>query len=544
MTETTASAASHADGGNRLNAARIKVCGLALVVYTLLRILNDVTAHVALDLLWAWIAFVVGFCALTFSARTADLPAAGRRLMRAAATFLILYCALEPLQIPYAAIPPGEPVTIFHGAARWIALLGAIAGWFRPAGVFLSAAVLWLARDLHTAITGFYFSSLDIRNVVETIAYGAVALALLYGVLLKRTDRWSVAGDAETLKAVAITAVAIGAGGHLANYFFSGMAKLALDGGVTSWLLGNRLDLGVPVAIERGTFPFTVSPTATTAVENFLRWTNPIFMPVSFLAQIAAIAAPWRRKWAMTLTATFDVFHVVVYLAFGLLFWKWIAINLIILVTLAVISDEDWRRYGRKACIATIVVSPLFFKVATLAWYDESNFASAYFEAELDDGTRMRIPNAYFGTASYQVSQHRIYAPGGAGHFNHSIWASYTNVADARAARECRPTTPNAPAQEKFGPVDAVKRYAAAHHAAVLDRINDHGIWNYYLIPHHHMPSPFVADPFYGVDKRRIETYFHVTESVCLDLQDGRLERRVLKRTEVPVWRKDAPKTD
>ncbi|WP_428407367.1 hypothetical protein [Hyphococcus sp.] len=508
-----------------------------LLVYTLFRNGAHFIAVEEPGYIWAWAAVTGLSCAAFSWARYPEAPRFSQTMGRASAVFLAVYFVSEPFDIPYAALSADHPAAVFHHAGRWIGLALAGAAWFRPAALVAAAMLLWMMRDLHEALTGFYFSNLDIRNVVEVLAFAGIGFALIGAAGQRDSLRRGFRLDDETATRAGLFILAIGVGGHFGNYFYSALAKLMLDGGPLSWIFGNRLYDGVPGAVERGTLPFALSPALTQFTYDAMKAVNLPLHLASFAAQFAAVIAIFRRRWVMMLTAVYDLFHIIVYLSFGLLFWKWIALNTIFLITLSRVSDRDWTRDAAIAAVATVLFGAIFFKTATLAWYDAPGFMSVYFEAETQDGERYRVPSSYFGTSSYQVSQGRLYAPSDDGHFDFSIWGSVLTAAQRDAGRACKVPTRDAPPPERYGPVDALARFVWAWHARALERAGDDGRFNDRLYLHHHMPSPFVVRPFDLIDKREITGYYYVAESVCLSLEKGALKRDVLKRTEIPLPR-------
>ncbi|AHE53351.1 hypothetical protein [Sphingomonas sanxanigenens] len=508
----------------------------ALLLFTLLRQGTDFVADASPGHIWLWAGIVaapaLGFGWVGYRA----LPAFAVRAMRGAACFLTLYFLAEPFAIPYAALGPEHPASLFHAHARWVGAALALVGFWRPSAIFAAAMILWMMRELQTGITGFYFSTLDIRNVAEVIAFWAIGFVVIGSARAIPRVRAALGVDEAVLGRAALTIFAAGVGAHLANYFWSGLAKLTLDGGPLSWPLGNRLADGVPAALEKGTMPFAAWPGAVQLIHDVLVWTA---IPVNLLAlgvQLIAIAAPLRRRWLLLATLSFDLFHIIVWASLGLLFWKWIALNLIIVAALTRVDERDWTALPRWTCIAFVIAGMAMFRTATLAWYETPGFATPHFEAVMDDGTRHRIPNAYFNSSSYQVSQGRLWWPGGKDHFNPSIWGSVLHWDDALAGRNCRVPERAAPAAPEWGPTDALARFVQAHHRQMLPRLDAAGRSNYYLVPHHHVPSAFVADRFSALDKRRIATYIYVMDSVCLGLDHGRLTRRVVAHTELPLY--------
>ena len=507
----------------------------ALLLFLLVRNGTDAVVREAPHLAFLWL-LVIPAPAVIFWRTTYDgLETFLRRFGRASAVFIVFFFATEPFVIPYAALGEGHPAVVFHQYGRWLGLALGVAAWFRPAALYAGAMVLWFMRDLNDPITGFYFSNLDIRNVVEVIAFVGAGATMLAASLRHARLREITGVDPLVARRAGLIILAIGIGGHFGNYFYSALAKLTLDGGILSWLFDNRLYDGLPGALEKGTFPFAFSPALTQFTYDAMKAANLPLHLASFAAQFAAIIAVFRRKWIIALTVVYDLFHIVVYLTFGLIFWKWIALNAIILVTLAAVPSGWWTRSAQIAGAASVLAGAIFFKTATLAWYDSPGFMSVFFEAELENGARVRVPASFFHSASYQVSQGRLYAPATTDHFNFSIWGSVLSHDDLAAGRNCEIPAREAPTREQYGPVETLATYVAKQHETALARAGSDGIYRVGPYLHHHMPSPFVKSAFAGVPVADIKAYYYVAESVCLSLENGRLERDVKARLEIPL---------
>ena len=507
-----------------------------LLLFLLIRQGTDYVTGNAIGLTPLWLIVIPAPAAFFYWVRYDDHELFMRRFSQAAAIFLGFYFATEPFEIPYVTVDPGHPAALFHAYGRWLGVALAVAAWFRPAALYAAGMVLWFMRDLNGPLTGFYFSNLDIRNVAEVIALVGAGNALLAASIQNKTLRQLTGVDAHVLRRAALIILAIGVGGHFGNYFYSAIAKLALDGGPMSWIFGNRLYDGIPGALERGTFPFATSPTVTQFTYEAMKALNLPLHLFSFAAQFAAIVAVFRRKWVMLLTVVYDVFHIVVYVTFGLIFWKWIALNAIVLATLATVPDVWWTRSVKLAAAASVLVGAIFFKTATLAWYDSPGFMSVFFEVELESGERVRVPPAFFHSASYQASQARYYAPPTLDHFNFAIWGSVLHHADVTAGRECKIPERTAPTEARYGPLETLSSYVARHHEKAAARANPDGYYRVGPYIHHHMPTPFLKTAFADVRIRDVKAYHYVAESVCLGLENGRLTRDLKARWETKLY--------
>ena len=485
--------------------------------------------------IWAGVAaaFTLGLAAI---ASYRELPDYARRFGQASALFLIFYFAIEPFTMPRPALAADNPGVLLHVHGRWFGLaLGALGLW-RPGFVFGGAMLLFLMRELNRTVTGFYFSTLDIRNVAEVMVWTSAGWCLLAGALRSERVRIALALDERTAGRLAIFILAAGIGAHLGNYFWSALAKLVLDGGPLSWFVENDLRGHMLGSIEKRVLPAYASPWLTQALWDVMGALNWPMQLASFGLQAFALAAPWRRRWIMLATFGFDLFHLFIYATLGLLFFKWIALNLIILIALTAVREVEWDRTVARVCIGFVAAGAAFFNTAMLAWYDSGNFVSPYFVAEMDDGTRHRVPSGFFASASYQASQAQLYIPPGSRHFTAYVFGSTRRFGDYDAQRQCRlPAKPRA-APAQFGPLDRLGRYVGEAHAIALARADERGVFDWYWYPHHHVPWPFVTEPFYRADKRRVARYIYVLESICQTMARGRVERRVMLHQEWPVY--------
>ncbi|MGA8260265.1 MAG: hypothetical protein WB783_08650 [Arenicellales bacterium] len=86
--------------------------------------------------------------------------------------------------------------------------------------------------------------------------------------------------------------------------------------------------------------PLAVFPRLVQFVYDALSSSNLWINIVAFSVQFVAVIASRRRVWVLAAVVAYDIFHLSVYLIFGLLFWKWIALNTIIVATLATLRDD------------------------------------------------------------------------------------------------------------------------------------------------------------------------------------------------------------
>jgi hypothetical protein len=330
-------------------------------------------------------------------------------------------------------------------------------------------------------------------------------------------------------------------GFHLANYFWSGVAKVQLDGGPLTWVLENPTQNGIHNAIEKGSLPSAAWPWLTDILYRLLG-EGVLLLNVSVVvAQLAAVLLIFRIRWLLWLTYFYDLFHIGIYVFGGLFFWPWVWNNLAIVAALRRYRDRSLGLTPKLAALAGILFGawPQLGDAARLAWYEITDIRTAHIEAEAADGTRVQVPPSFFMTHSYGVT-HGIFdiAPA-AGHYGATLWGSahsYQRLKDDGQCLEPGGADPTAASDD--GMADRRRRVHAfiqAHHAQMVDRAERYGHLNFYFRVHHHPSNPLLFGEFNALDLKTVKRYVAVTESVCLRLVDGALTRTVRRRTEFPI---------
>ena len=119
---------------------------------------------------------------------------------------------------------------------------------------------------------------------------------------------------------------------HFGNYFYSARAKYLLDGGPLDWVLENNTALLILVTQETRALPIGHWLELSLRLYDSF---SAVYVPsnlVIVLAQTICVVAIWRVGWAMWLTIFYDITHIVIFFVTGIFFWKWILLNLFIVL--------------------------------------------------------------------------------------------------------------------------------------------------------------------------------------------------------------------
>lgn len=305
---------------------------------------------------------------------------------------------------------------------------------------------------------------------------------------------------------------------HFANYFFSGLRKIVLDGGPLSWFLENPTYEWISFAIHRSHFPATLlsEPALVSVRSIFEMFVVPsnIFVLVT---QLLAIFGLSRIRLAIVLTLSYDLMHIAIFLVSGIFFWKWIFLNLFIIWALReylprkiAVSESLWS-------IFLIGISPLFFSVAFLGWYDSHAAKISLVYAHFKDGRVMQVPTNYFMSHSFRW----VFAFDNAldGGFP-IIWGQGTNKKGGYDlvlnSKDCDIEVGHKgvnPDHERG--INSALEFIPMYHEYVVDHLDGNGYFNYDFYPHHVWSNPWSFKEFKQADKRDIVGYELVNESIC-----------------------------
>src|SRR3546814_11027254 len=73
---------------------------------------------------------------------------------------------------------------------------------------------------------------------------------------------------------------------------------------------------------------------------------------------------------AALITVFYDITHVVIFIVSGILFWKWILMNLAIVAAFTSLRHQRFDGFVRLVGVVAVIGGTLVFFAARLAWYD------------------------------------------------------------------------------------------------------------------------------------------------------------------------------
>lgn len=449
---------------------------------------------------------------------------------------VILALAAAPVLLGYPVVNAE-----FGGLAQRLFTIGplvviacAVLAYWRPVTLIACGFFPLAERASVKWVSGLPIGTLDIYPVYEVALFlgtSAAVLTIARMLIPQATD------ECRFLSLAWIFALGI----HFGNYFHSGIAKLAIDGPWLAWVFENQTnDTALLAAWYNGRWLFSHNPELTVQIAEYLGAMNTPINWFVLLIQIAAPIAILRLGWIKIQSILYDIMHIGIFLIVGILFWKWIFLNLAFLGSAMRFPrdrfDKGMMAVGALAVIFGITVA----QTAQLAWYNTPALSSRLVFANTDEGKRYRVPISYFLNQSYSVSHARFTvtdtqqfptSPMGNARshaiFKAALACDFSDLAERRNYRVSRAQSRDQAATEDF---------IRAHHAFFVN-LSDDGRFNYVMFPFHHFSNPADYEDFFALDKRRITSYTLVARSHCLSVQDGQLSSAVKHETryDIPV---------
>jgi hypothetical protein len=510
--------------------------GGALAMFALLRaVLLAVAASTSTNCLVLDVITLAG-AALLAGIRYQEIAPFARPLLRGIGGVVLVQVAFDvaALIADPAAMTSGANGAFF-AAGGALALIAGIGGLWRPS--FLLPLFFHYVAFRHqlSIVGGIEISETDylsMLDVGEFVALGTLLVACITRpAFLDRFGPGRLNADEVRAGACALL-VAWAIGAHLGNYFVSGWTKIRAGGADPFfWLLHNPTQTAILVGLERGDNMLAAWPRLVQlswdAITNLLIPVNLFVLGTQFLVPLAAL----HRRALMVATVLFDLFHVVVYFTLGAAFFFWVAVNILIYLSLKRIDDRARTPELSLVTIVAILTAHWTFYTSHLGWLDSAKLASPLFFAETRDGREVAVPSVYFGNASYSIAQTAMYVPDE--NFAMRIGGNTHDPADWRRAQRCTPdfvrhqdTGVTLPAVENM--VRATDAAMRRHPIVKNDNL-------YYFYPYHMVANPMMFAAFNRLRIGDIVRYHYVVESVCLGLRHGKLVRNVLKRTDFPI---------
>lgn len=490
------------------------------------------------------VALSCGVACLFAAIPYAAVPWLLRVIVRGIGAFILVQVLFDGFG---AVAPPpnilfgvGVPHILFFRYAALLAVIAGAAGLWRPAFVLPLLFYYMLFRMRIGAIDGVEIVETDYLSLLDTGSFATIGALLTIFVTsewalqrlpwLRRAlggiDRLQLRESASGL----IWAVVVG--GHLGNYFYSGITKIQAGGPQPwTWLLSNPTQTAIVIGLDRGDNPLATYPWLVQQTWDFIRDHALLFNTFVLGAQLLSVVACIRVRTLAIICLLFDAFHIGVYLTLGAMFHFWIVMNLIIYTSAVRLREKEFTPLMKVCCVAATLFGSFFFYTNYLGWLDSGKVVSTNFVAVTRDGREVHVPEGYFGIYSYSIAQAKMFIPDGS--FRRRVAGNNHNLTEWHDAITCGPEV--LAHQDSDVSLEQILGFMRKTHAFMKEYPFIKADNLYYFYPQHMLPNPFVFREFNRLKIDDIVAYKYVVESVCLSLKNGKLVRDVRKRDEYEV---------
>ncbi len=520
--------------GPRLQAILPKLA-LSLCLCVALRIAHVVQHH-SPD---GWMVCALGLAGCMANTRYDRVSEPALRLWRLLAFVSGFYALIHyPLMAPLPSHAAHVAYAVLLGL--WVLSLVSTIACLRIA----SLAIIPPTYLVWSSLTAARITGLPHANILDIVPLAEVSLCLAIGLALQRLfdwcrrQRWTplfLQAASDTSEQFVWIVLWLSICVHLANYFWSAVAKFELPGPVFGWVRYNNPAYIYLTALDDDHVLFQSYAGLTHLFLALLNNAHFVTNIVVFLAQaIAIVGLLLPKRLLLILLIIFDVMHLSIALAAGANFWPWIILNLAIA---SIVARKDYRQPAwptAVGCSLFILASIHLVSVAYLGWYDTGANNKEFVLAEDRSGKRYYVSPNFFTFYSYPFAHMDYGVPDpqtafAVGHPNGGAY-SFKAMEDDR---RCDVPALTAGNSEIPAPDPGLGPFIINYMALALRIERRTGLFPYNVYPHHFYERWTLMAPFNALEKDQIAAYIYRRESVCLSIVNGDVRRRVVSSGEV-----------
>ena len=171
---------------------------------------------------------------------------------------------------------------------------------------------------------------------------------------------------------------------HASNYYAPGLGKILLSEHYIDWIWVNDLS---NILIAKYSHGWLAEFISLNSMENIIKLFHVFSIPMqifTFLVQIIILFLFINKRFTLFLFISFELLHIGILFASGILFWKWILLNIAIIYVLKRLNKENIKKiFNYKMMLFSlpfILLGDGVFHSFKLAWYDTplNNFNKVY----------------------------------------------------------------------------------------------------------------------------------------------------------------------
>ena len=199
--------------------------------------------------------------------------------------------------------------------------------------------------------------------------------------------------------------ISIPIGAHIGNYFWSGIEKIRIYEFSFGWILDNDTLNIARAALLNNQLPLELLTGSYT--EKFIQSLDSFLIPMNsivFFSQILSVLFLTNKRSLITVTVFFDIFHLSVFILSGIFFYKWIFLNILIIIYLR--KSNCWGGVQKILAVSACLIG-FGIHITKLGWHDSNTFYDRYLTKQ-SDGQELRFPPSMFNYYSLELAQQRM----------------------------------------------------------------------------------------------------------------------------------------
>lgn len=190
-------------------------------------------------------------------------------------------------------------------------------------------------------------------------------------------------------------------------YINAGLGKLQID-----WEDQNSLYFLFAAATDAGWLSGWSFETKRWMGDLLIEWQGPLLWSTIAVEIILPLLLFYNRTTAAIASVSLAIFHLMVYLFSGILFWQWTLLELVFLYWVVFRPKQaapmfSWR--NRIVYIVALITVPLIVHIGKLAWYDCGFINLYHFYLVEEDGSRHELDATYFSPYDTGFAKNRFY---------------------------------------------------------------------------------------------------------------------------------------
>ncbi|MDO5981656.1 hypothetical protein [Flavivirga spongiicola] len=189
-------------------------------------------------------------------------------------------------------------------------------------------------------------------------------------------------------------------------YWLAGLGKLELN-----WLSKNELYKLFMVTLDYNWLYFLEWDTKL-YIANFLKKYNDVIQVTTIVVElIFPIIILIHKRISIFVLGSFILFHLSVFFTSGIFFWKWIVVELVIILCLIKYKDL-WLKKNKIQGILTylvfLITANFYFSSSKLSWLDVGIYNKYEFKVKNKEGEVFNLESSFFSPYDLNFAQNRF----------------------------------------------------------------------------------------------------------------------------------------